>query len=87
MLNAGPLQGECQHGYLAGGLSIQVVSNEGGTALDGKPGSENSSHSSVHVEGIPPGGHSTPVVQQASVTVCAIAMNSINVPQFRGASV
>ena len=50
-------------------------------------GSKTSSHSTVHLEGIPPGGHSTPAVQQVVVTVCAIAMNSISVAQLRDAVV
>ena len=32
-------------------------------------GSSTSAHSSVHVVGMPPGGHSTPSVQQAAVTI------------------
>ena len=57
-------------------------------------GSSTEAHSAVHVVGMPPGGHSTPAVQQAAVTAWTRGRNSAKLPQlgaedgaFAGASV
>ena len=48
-------------------------------------GNNTAAHASVHLVGIPPGGHSTPVVQQLSVTIWMNARNSGKDAQLAGA--
>lgn len=47
-------------------------------------GNNTAAHASVHLVGMPPGGHSTPVVQQLSVTVWMNARNSAKDAQLVG---
>ena len=48
-------------------------------------GNNTAAHELVHLVGMPPGGHSTPVVQQLSVTVWMNARNSGKDAQLAGA--
>ena len=45
-------------------------------------GSSTAAHSAVQVVGMPPGGHSTPAVQQAAVTAWTRGKNSGKLPQL-----